>query len=461
MGVPIEIRQVPRPKNTVIKKSGSKWAVIERIGCERKNGSNQPKEGKVIGHIIDGFFVKKESVKKEVSLKNFGDYELAKLVSKDILNELKEVYQNEIAEHLYAIAVLRSINPKMTNNKIEEVYEESFISEDFTNLKLGKNDISKFLKTVGRDYGRVLQFIQNRVQKVDENNRIAIDGMLKNNNSRINSLNDFSYKSKIKNSKNISIILAFNITTKDVICSLPYAGNCVDVTSFPDFLEKTGISKGVIIGDKAMNSDNIFSTVGYIHPIKRSSKILDKIDAYNMVEKLDEKESPKWCKKIYFENKYYYAFRNMKRAYKEEQDFMSSKKFTVERYQKIKNRFGTIVYVSDQDMTCQEAMSLYKQRWEIELVNDFYKNTLELDTVRVHDDVNFYADEFINMLTLIIGYRIKNKFEEFNLFENKTYGEIMKIFKQYKKIQIPGKTYIWYETRIAKKNKQIIEKILI
>ncbi|WP_036498104.1 transposase, partial [Mycoplasma yeatsii] len=219
------------------------------------------------------------------------------------------------------------------------------------------------------------------------------------------------YKSKIKNSKNISIILAFNITTKDVICSLPYAGNCVDVTSFPDFLEKTGISKGVIIGDKAMNSDNISSTVGYIHPIKRSSKILDKIDAYNMVEKLDDKESPTWCKKIYFENKYYYAFRNMKRAYKEEQDFMSSKKFTVERYQKIKNRFGTIVYVSDQDMTCQEAMSLYKQRWEIELVNDFYKNTLELDTVRVHDDVNFYADEFINMLTLIIGYRIKNKFE--------------------------------------------------
>ncbi|WP_036498133.1 transposase, partial [Mycoplasma yeatsii] len=175
---------------------------------------------------------------------------------------------------------------------------------------------------------------------------------------------------------------------------------------------KTGISKGVIIGDKAMNSDNIFSTVGYIHPIKRSSKILDKIDAYNMVEKLDDKESPTWCKKIYFENKYYYAFRNMKRAYKEEQDFMSSKKFMVERYQKIKNRFGTIVYVSDQDMTCQEAMSLYKQRWEIELVNDFYKNTLELDTVRVHDDVNFYADEFINMLTLIIGYRIKNKFEE-------------------------------------------------
>ncbi|AIZ54962.1 hypothetical protein TS59_0137 [Mycoplasma mycoides subsp. mycoides] len=36
MGVPLEIRQVPGPKNTVIKKSGSKWAAIERVDCVRK-----------------------------------------------------------------------------------------------------------------------------------------------------------------------------------------------------------------------------------------------------------------------------------------------------------------------------------------------------------------------------------------------------------------------------------------
>nr|WP_155810259.1 hypothetical protein [Mycoplasma leachii] len=50
---------------------------------------------------------------------------------------------------------------------------------------------------IRRDYGRVLQLIQNRIQKLDENNKITIDGMLKNNNSRVNSLNEFSYKLKI------------------------------------------------------------------------------------------------------------------------------------------------------------------------------------------------------------------------------------------------------------------------
>lgn len=84
----------------------------------------------------------------------------------------------------------------------------------------------------------MLEFIQNRISKIDEGNKIAIDEMLKNNNSKVNSLNYFSYKSKLKNSENISILIAFNVTTRDVIYSFPYSGNCVDVTSFTDFWKK-------------------------------------------------------------------------------------------------------------------------------------------------------------------------------------------------------------------------------
>ncbi len=50
------------------------------------------------------------------------------------------------------------------------------------------------------------------------------------------------------------------------------------------------------------------------------------------------------------------------------------------------------------------------------------------------------------MLTLIIGNRIKNKFADSRILETKTYHDVMKIFKQYKKIQMPYKNDIWYET---------------
>ncbi|MEI6940939.1 transposase, partial [Mycoplasmopsis bovis] len=109
---------------------------------------------------------------------------------------------------------------------------------------------------------------------------------------------------------------------------------------------------------------------------------------------------------------------------------------------------------------CEDALNLYKQRWEIELVNDFYKNTLELETVRQHDDYSVYGDEFLNMLTLIIGNRIKNKFADSRILETKTYRDVMKIFKQYKKIQMPYKNDIWYETELPKKSMELIEKIL-
>lgn len=142
--------------------------------------------------------------------------------------------------------------------------------------------------------------------------------MLKNNNSKINSLNDFYYKSKLKNSKNISILIAFNVTTRDVICSLPYSGNCIDITSFPDFLEKTGINRVIIIGDKGINCKEIVTDIGFIYPLKRSSKLLEEIDAYNMTDKLNDKEDPTWCKKVFHKGLYYYSFRNLKKATKEE-----------------------------------------------------------------------------------------------------------------------------------------------
>lgn len=138
MAVPAEIRAIERPKNTDVRKSGSMWAVIEIVGCIRKNGKNQPVEGKVIGHIIDGKFVSKEKVKITVSMKNFDDYEIAKSVSKDLFTDLSNVYPQDIAKHIYAIALLRSINPRMTNNKLNEVFNESFMSVENPELKLGK-----------------------------------------------------------------------------------------------------------------------------------------------------------------------------------------------------------------------------------------------------------------------------------------------------------------------------------
>ncbi|MBT1367403.1 transposase, partial [Mycoplasma bovis] len=55
-----------------------------------------------------------------------------------LLTDLSNVYPLDMAKHIYAFALLRSINPWMTNNKLDEVFNESFMSVEYPELKLGK-----------------------------------------------------------------------------------------------------------------------------------------------------------------------------------------------------------------------------------------------------------------------------------------------------------------------------------
>ena len=62
MAVPAEIRAVPRPVNTIVDDSGTnspkRYAVRQRASSKYIPGGNpQPKNGKVIGHIIDYKYV--------------------------------------------------------------------------------------------------------------------------------------------------------------------------------------------------------------------------------------------------------------------------------------------------------------------------------------------------------------------------------------------------------------------
>ncbi|MFA6862207.1 MAG: hypothetical protein WCR56_07575, partial [Bacilli bacterium] len=125
-------------------------------------------------------------------------------------------------------------------------------------------------------------------------------------------------------------------------------------------------------------------------------------------------------------------------------------------FRKKEKRFGTVVYVSNQDLTLKEAYQMYEERWEIELVYKFYKNELLLSSVREHNDYSIYGSEFINLISSIIGCKMKNEFEKHQLFDNYTFGELLKILKRYKKIKDPRLSNEWIGTSQTKKGKEVI-----
>ena len=456
MPVPKEYLQVKRPKNTICKMIGNKCAVIERVGCKRVNGKNIPMNGHVIGHIIDSVYVPKSKVSFRITLKNYGDFAMADMLSSEILNDLIKVYGDE-GTRIYCIAMLRALNPRLTDNQIDDEYEESFISEKYKGLSLGRSTVSTLIENIGKDAEKSLRFMQTRVERIGDEDLVAVDGMLSPNNSRVNSLSEFSFKGRIKSSRDLSQIIAFNTATKEIICSLPYPGNTVDIVSFPDFIKKIGIKNGIVVTDKAGSGIDTLG-VGYIHPLKRNAKIIDALGLYDMDDRLPDKEKAIQCRKAHSDGKYYYAYRDVKRAAKEMSDYMKSKNYSLEKLKNKQESFGTVVYVSDRDLTLKEAYEIYGKRWEIELINKFYKTNWRLG-VREHGDYSVYGTEFINMLSSIIGSKLKNKFEETGLFEKHTYGEIMKYLRRYKKAKDPKDVSRWIETAQAKKGVAVLEKL--
>lgn len=180
-----------------------------------------------------------------------------------------------------------------------------------------------------------------------------------------------------------------------------------------------------------------------------------------MDEKYSNKDNTIFYKKVKYENKFYYSFRDNNRASKENSDYLKSKKYNKEKYKKIKDKFGTIVYVTNQDLEPLDIYKMYQQRWEIELVNKFYQDELDLGEVNKKSDISVYGAEFIKMISVIIGYRIKNLLEEKGILNYKTFNQALKIFSSYKKYKIPSLSGDWIFGKIAKKDEEMINSCLL
>ena len=200
MPIPQDILSVPRPKNTVViayGKDKSLYAVRQRIGCRNDNGRHLPVNGPTIGHIIDGVYVPidkeaPDSVSaSSVDLKDWANVVLCDRLFSDIRKELSAVYSQTDVMKMYCISILRVCDPGVKNYELKEAYETSFLSELYPGIALSKNTVSTFLNDMGKSVSKIVRFMQNRAAAVSMDHHLLIDGTLKSDESRVNSLSDF------------------------------------------------------------------------------------------------------------------------------------------------------------------------------------------------------------------------------------------------------------------------------
>lgn len=458
MPIPKEILEVPRPKNSIViayGKNKDRYSVRSRVGCRRVNGGNRPVNGPTIGHIVDGKYVpieKKDepinvSLSHTVEIKDWAGIVLCQTLFNGILKELEAVYSHSDAIKIYCIAILRVCNPGIKDCELKEAYENSFLSEVYPDVALSKNTVCKFLNDIGKVYSRIVFFMRNRTKAVCTDHHLLIDGTLKTDNSTVDSLSEFSRKSRVKGTRDISVMYAFDLEAMEPVCSQCFPGNMLDLTAYEDFLSQNQISKGLIVSDKGIPASAAEKHFGnnpdlhYLNPLRRNSQM---IDTHGMLsfDSILASDSNITCKKakVSGKKKWLYSFRDAAKAAKEEQDWLARAKkdgnFSMEELERKQKSFGTIVLECDLDTTCETVYSAYSKRWEIEVVMRFYKSACEFDETRVHDDYSVYASEFIDFLSTLLTFKLIKAFDKAKLLEKMTYKKVMGILRHAKKVKI-------------------------
>ena len=443
VAVPESIRKVPRPVNTIVGDNGkegpNRYPVRERISVTYISGGNpQPKNGKVIGHIVDGVYVPlgEASIKAEPDMLSYGASAFVRSVSRDLFSELLAVYTPKDAYTIIAIASLRVIKPEVSAKRLATQYRQSFISKYYPGIGLSENTVSAFLQGIGRDGSKRLAFYHKRTAAVAADHHVAIDGMLKQDNSIVNDLSAFSYKARTKGCREVSVLYAYDIEAMEPICAEIFPGNSIDATSYKSFIRDNNIQKGIIVADKGFPPSQISDELAerpnlhFLTPIKRNDMRIANNKMLSFEGVLTGiGDHVLYKKKAIKGGRFLYAYRSARKAAAEESSFLARREdkndYSQSTYEKKKEVFGVIVFESDQDLDPRTAYICYDDRWLLELVFNRYKNDECLDRTNVQGDFSVIGSEFINFISTVITCRLIRKAREAELLKLMSYGDLM------------------------------------
>lgn len=454
MNVPKEILDVKRPDKTIVEDSGkdgpNRYMVREHFSADERSEAGNPmaKNGRVVGHIYEGKFIEKvkTTVKKTTpEILQYGPAAFAKSVSSDIQDDILSTFDVDECAKIMSLATLFAIKPKLAYCRANTFYKKTFTSYYYPGTHLSATTICNFLQQLGMGETRRNNFFAKRLERVLKTEHILIDGMLKQDTSRVNDFSRFSYKAHVKGCKDLSVLYAFDLEKMEPICCEVFPGNHLDCCSFSKFIDNFNINKGIIVADKGFPISKIESQLskspdlGYISPIKRDDK---RIATYKMLD-FDERVPNTGfnilgkCKEL-DSGHYLYSFYDPYRAggelvgFLNQQEKNSKHKKTDEKnvintdeFKKRKESAGTVTMESNRKLTLSECYLAYDERWRVEDLFRRYKNINFFGDTNVQNEFSIFGLEFIYFIATLMTSRMLIKARDAGLLENMSYDDLL------------------------------------
>lgn len=435
--------------------------------------------GKCLGRITkDGFIPSgkrkleetvKRKIEKPIKVKEYGLCSFIDKHLKEYVSALKKHFPEDYLQIL-AISYSRfAYNSPLKNVEIR--YQQSYMEQMFGKCIINDKVASEVLKRIGNEKDKIESYMKEFVSRKD---RLVIDMTHIFSYSRQMEINKIGYNSEHKFDPQVNILYLMSQKRKMPVYYKILPGNIREVKAIKNFIKETEIIEGFIIMDKGFYSEKNIkeleeSGIKYIIPLRRDNVLINykeiKENKFETSAKLFEyQKRPIFGKKIEGKDFDMFIYLDKELKHKEEKEYLCGifsdpEKFSKEEYNKIRHRFGTIVFITNQKkLSVEKAYHIYKTRNDIEQMFDAQKNVLENDISYMHSIETLEGWMFISHIVLQWYYELYKILNDNNLLHKYSIQDMINILLDVKKVNING---VWYNAEVTNKTANLLDKLKI
>ncbi|GLU54722.1 transposase [Dyadobacter frigoris] len=411
----------------------------------------------------------------KVDIKTYGVYHLFSELLSEEIKSLQAVFRADIIERLLSFSLMRwayqSPIKRAANYHIHD-----FCSEHWSANTINDKQISAALKFVGENREALVDWMKAQVgvSAADGNKFVMMDSTHVSTVSEQLGINVKGYNPDHDFDKQVRLMYMFSAELKQPVYYRLINGNITDITSMSLCVKEMAIKDVVFIADKGFYSKTNIEQLAanqlqYIIPLRRNNGLIDFSPLLKANFKKEIKNYFEYQNRIIWYYQYekediiLVTFLDEKLKVKEESDYLLRTKsqpeaYTEEKFYDRMHGFGTLtlVYQMTGQQTPQQLYQAYKQRNEIEIMFDSYKNFLNADKMYMQDRHVLEGWIMANFIAMIAYYKLYCRLKTAKMLSTYSPKDIIELSKSIYQIKIKG---TWHRSEMTIKAKTLFNKI--
>jgi hypothetical protein len=496
----IQDHKEPRTEIKRINNGFYKYEVAFVYSKEKKR--TEKKTIRLLGKITEkeGFIPSsKDSLRRkseelpQVDIKTFGLYNLFSELMKDEIASLKNLFGDEQTDLLLSFSLMRWAY-QTPIKRASNYHSHDFCSEHWATKSISDKLISSALKFFGQNREQVVGWMNTLLSDVpaDEQNFVLMDSTHAFSVSENLAINAKGYNPDFDFEKQIRLMYLFSAQMKQPVYYRLVNGNITDVKSMSLCIKEMNVKDSVVfIADKGFfSAENVAGMeeekLSYIIPLQRNNALID----YSPLQRSEFKKEVSyfifqgriiWYYSYQKENYQLITFLDESLRVNEERDYLSRvashpDSYTKEKFDEKLHCFGTLTMVYKMEKpkgnqpkpkrrNIKEEIAIpiekivyesYKQRNEIEIMFDSYKNYLDADVSYMQNRYVMEGWLFGNFIAMIAYYKLYMRLRQAELLTKHSPKDIIEQSKAICKVKIKSK---WHQAEMTEKTQKLFAKI--